>query len=134
MTFKFSKRSQANLDTCHPHLQRLMYVLINFVDFTVIEGVRTVEKQREYVEKGVSKTMNSMHLPDKDGWSRAVDLAPFPIDWNDTGRFYMFVGFVRGIAIMHSIPIRCGADWNMNFQIKDQTFHDLPHYELVLDD
>ena len=56
---------------------------------------------------------------------------PYPIDWNDSDRMYMFVGFVRGMAQVMKIPIRCGADWDGDFSMKDQKFHDLPHFELI---
>lgn len=74
--------------------------------------------------------------------SRAVDVVPYPIEWPNLamplhsyaramGRFYMFVGFVRATALDLGIPIRCGADWDGDFNIKDQNFHDLPHFELI---
>ena len=63
--------------------------------------------------------------------SMAADVVLYPIDWDDTQRFYMFVGIVRGIAAKMNIPIRCGADWDGDMYIKDQNFHDLPHFELL---
>jgi len=63
--------------------------------------------------------------------ARAVDVAPYPIDWNDVRRFYYLIGYIRGIADKLGINIRVGADWNGNGEIKDQNFHDLPHIELV---
>ena len=50
------------------------------MDFSVREGVRTPETQKEYVAKGVSKTMASKHLIQPDGYGHAVDLYPSPID------------------------------------------------------
>lgn len=41
------------------------------VPFTVIEGVRTADRQRELVARGASKTMNSRHLT-----GHAIDLWP----------------------------------------------------------
>ena len=129
--YKFSKKSQEKLLTCHPDLQLLLNELIKYVDFTVIEGVRTLETQKEYVRTGKSKTLNSKHLKQEDGYSHAVDVILTPIDWNDWKRNYMFVGFVRGVAASLGISIRSGADWDGDFQVKDQSFHDLPHFELV---
>ena len=63
--------------------------------------------------------------------SKAVDVAPYPIDWNDPDRFYHFAGYVRGIAEGMGIKIRWGGDWNGNFDLKDQNFYDLPHFELL---
>ncbi len=126
---RFSDRSLTQLRTCHPDLVRLFAEVINHWDATVLEGHRTEEQQRENVRKGVSKTMNSRHLDDP---SHAVDVAPYPVDWQDTERFRAFGGFVLGVASQMGIPLRWGGDWNGNRSFRDQTFHDLPHFELVL--
>ncbi len=60
-----------------------------------------------------------------------MDVAPYPIDWNDTKRFYMFVGYVLRTAQEMGIDVRTGADWDSDFDVLDQTFNDLPHWELV---
>lgn len=65
--------------------------------------------------------------------SLAVDVAPWPIDWNDKNRFYHFAGRVQGIAQMFNIKIRWGGDWDSDNDLKDQNFYDLPHFELVTD-
>ena len=75
--------------------------------------------------------MNSKHLAAADGYSRAVDAAPWPIDWQDTKGFYHFAGFVRGIAAQLGIKIRWGGDWSNNMNLNDQTFFDLVHFELL---
>ena len=128
---KFSAKSKAKLETCHPLLQRLFNEVILGEDCTIIEGARTVEKQKEYVRKGVSKTLNSKHIPGDDGYSHAVDVIKYPIDWNDSARNYMFAGYVKGIADSLGINIRMGADWDGDMTAKDQSFHDLPHFELA---
>ena len=128
---KFSKRSKAKLETCHPLLQKLFNEVIKHQDCTIIEGVRSLEKQKEYVRNGVSKTLNSKHLEQTDGYSYAVDCIKYPINWNDSARNYMFAGYVKGVAASLGIGIRMGADWNGNFTAKDQSFHDLPHFELA---
>jgi hypothetical protein len=61
----------------------------------------------------------------------AVDVAPYPIDWEDTKRFYHFAGFVQATAKQLNIPIIWGGDWNNNNNFKDQTFNDLVHFELI---
>lgn len=128
--FSFSKRSSGRLEECHPDLQKLFFEVIKHVDCTVICGFRNEADQMEAFRAGKSRVTfpNSKHnlLP-----SMAVDVVPFPIDWSDLKRFYMFVGFVRGIAKSMNINIRCGADWDGDFDIKDQNFHDLPHFELI---
>lgn len=130
MSYKFSKKSLEKLNTCHPDIQKICHELIKIMDVTVLEGVRTKEQQEEYVRKGMSKTMNSKHLKQADGYSHAVDLAPYPIDWNDRERFAYMQGMVRGIALQLGVNIRSGIDWDSDGQIKDHTFFDGPHFEL----
>ena len=128
---RFSQRSKDRLDTCHPDLRKVFNEVIKHVDCTILEGVRTLDRQKELVRTGKSKTLKSKHLPGSDGLSRAVDVAPYPIDWNNKERFYIFAGFVKGIAAEMGIKIRMGADWDGDFTTRDQTFHDLPHFELL---
>jgi len=127
---KFGKRSLDNLNTCHPDLQRLFNEVIKYYDCSVLCGHRTKEEQDAAYHDGRSKVQwpNGKHnsMP-----SKAVDVAPYPVDWSDTRRFYMFVGIVRGIAAMMGIKIRVGADWDGDMEVKDQNFHDLPHVELM---
>lgn len=126
----FSQFSKNNLETCHEDLQRLFNEVIKHFDCRVTCGHRGQEEQDKAYHDGKSqlKWPESEHnkMP-----SQAVDVIPFPVNWDDTRRFYMFVGIVRGIAAMMEIPIRCGADWDGDMEFTDQTFHDLPHFELL---
>lgn len=126
----FSKSSKKQLETCHPILQEILNEVIKYVDFKILEGHRTEELQNLYYEQGKSKLKfpNSKHnkLP-----SLAVDIAPWPIDWNDKTRFYFLAGVVKGIASAKGYKIRHGGDWDSDNDFKDQTFFDLPHFELV---
>ena len=128
--YRFSKRSEDNLWTCHDELIRLFNEVIKHADCSVLCGHRGQTMQDEYFHSGMSKKRwpFSRHnaVP-----SLAVDVAPYPIDWEDTRRIYMFVGTVRGIAAMKDIPIRVGADWDGDMQVKDQNFHDTPHFEYI---
>lgn len=127
---KFSKKSKSKLATCHPDLQRVFNEVIKHVDCTIIEGVRTQEKQEEYVRSGKSKTMKSKHIEQNDGTSWAVDCIAYPIDWDNWQRNYLFAGYVKGVAKSMGVELRLGADWDGDFDTKDQSFHDLPHFEL----
>ena len=134
---KLSKRSKAKYDTLHPDLQLILDYMLDVVDFSVIEGVRTKERQRELVESGMSKTMRSKHLPNKDGVSEAVDIFPYPNgDWNDLRRFCYYQGIAKGIAHMLYVMgdtdhvLRNGIDWDSDGEIKDHSFFDGPHFEL----
>lgn len=131
----FGTRSKNNLRTCDKQLRDLFNEVIKHVDCAVIAGHRKAEEQTKAFETGKSKVKwpNSKHnsLP-----SKAVDVAPWHkeqphIRWNNTTSWYHFVGFVRGVAAKMDIKIRCGADWDGDFDLKDQNFNDLPHFELV---
>tara|TARA_R110000822_G_scaffold93640_1_gene215264 strand:+ start:150 stop:536 length:387 start_codon:yes stop_codon:yes gene_type:complete len=126
---KFSKTSLAKLDTCHPDLQRIFNEVIKTYDCSILEGHRSNERQKELYHQGKSKIKSGgkhNSLP-----SAAVDAAPYPIDWNDKNRFYHFAGRVQAVALMLDIKIRWGGDWNGDNNLKNQTFFDLPHFELI---
>lgn len=127
----FSAKSRANLATCDERLQQVFNKVVEYWDCTVIEGKRSEARQKANVAKGVSKTMNSKHVYPLDAPSLAVDVAPFPVDWQDTNRFYAFGGFVCATALSLGITLRWGGDWDSDRDFRDQTFHDLPHFELV---
>lgn len=131
---QFGKRSLEQRSTLHPKLQQIVDEAIKHVDFTILEGVRTIERQEQLVAEGRSKTMNSKHLPDKNGKSRAMDVIAYPIDWENSPRNYLFAGFIKGIANSLGIKVRLGADWDGDMDPKNQTFHDTPHIELANDE
>lgn len=126
----FSKNSTAKLLTCDDRLIRVFAEVIKHFDCTILQGHRSEEEQNEYFRTGKSKLEfpNSKHnsIP-----SRAVDVAPYPIDWNDRERFTLFAGMVIGVGVMQGITIRWGGDWNRDTQVKDNGFDDLPHFEVL---
>lgn len=73
-----SKRSRRNLDSVKPEIVAVVYLALKLceIDFSVISGARTEAEQELNIIKGVSKTMNSMHLLQDDGFGHAVDLMP----------------------------------------------------------
>ncbi len=126
---QFGKTSLEKLSTCHPDLQRLFNEVIKHYDCKILEGHRSNEDQIKAFNAGKSKIKSGSkhnHLP-----SLAVDVAPIPLNWKDKEKFYHFIGFVKATAIQLGIKIRCGGDWNGNNDLKDQTFFDLPHFELI---
>ena len=133
----FSDKSASRLATCHPDLRAVLEEVIKYRDCTIIEGVRTVEQQTEYVRTGKSRTMASKHLVQPDGWSHAVDVAPWPIDWEDHNRFSFFAGYVAAVADAMLVAgtighrIRWGGDWDSDGNIREHSFSDKPHFELV---
>lgn len=127
MGYKLSRRSKDNLAGVHPDLVRVVEraITLTKTDFGVSEGLRTIEKQREYVRDGKSKTMNSMHLPQKDGYSWAVDLFCFDnsgkVTWSHEW-FRLVIQAMMTSAILEGVPIKAGGLW--------RTFQDSPHFEL----
>lgn len=77
--YTLGAKSLAELDGVHPRLVECVKraIVKTTQDFGVHDGLRTVAEQRKYVNSGASTTMNSMHLPQRDGFSHAVDLVPF---------------------------------------------------------
>ena len=123
---KFGKRSRKRLDGVNIVLVHILNKLVKIMDVTIIEGRRTQERQDELVKKGASKTKFSKHIE-----GRAVDVAPYPIDWNDRERFHYMGGMLRGIAHEMDVKIRWGGDWDNDGEIADNNFDDLVHVELV---
>ena len=126
---KFGKKSRERLDTCDEDLQELFKVVVKYFDCSVLEGHRSMYWQDKYFNEGKSK-LKFPHGKHNANPSNAVDVVPYPVDWEDTDRMYYFSGFVKGIAAVMGIPIRWGGDWNDNTQVKDTDFKDLPHFEL----
>jgi peptidoglycan L-alanyl-D-glutamate endopeptidase CwlK len=151
MGYNFGKRSRSRLDTCHPDMIAICEEVIKIYDFSVLEGLRTLEKQQEYFETGRSK-LDGVNKKSKhqgveiDGKlvSMAVDVMPYAKGTNafsgkekDNRRFYFMMGIFEAVAnklleegkIHHSI--RFGLDWDGDHIYDDQNFDDLPHLELV---
>lgn len=130
--FKFGKTSKAKLATCHPDLQKICNEVIKIYDFSVLEGRRTLAQQKKYFKEGKSK-LDGVNKKSKHQSrpSRAIDIAPFPIDFNDTKRFYFLAGLVIAEANKLGIKIRWGGSWNGSFDFKQNKFNDLPHFELI---
>ena len=122
---RFGKRSRERLKGVDSKLVNVLNEVVKYFDITVIEGLRSQERQNELVAQGKSKTKFGKHVQGK-----AVDIAPYPIDWEDTDRFYYFAGFVKGIAYKMGIPIRWGGDWDDDTNVKETKFKDLVHFEL----
>ena len=127
--YAFSKMSLDRLKTCETKLQVLFEVVIKHFDCKVTDGHRGMHEQNEYYAMGNS----TKRFPDSKHNaypSRAVDVAPYPIDWNNIKRFYYFSGIVKGIAAMLDIPIVWGGDWDNDTDLDDQKLMDLVHFEL----
>ena len=126
----FSSRSLGRLETCDDRLRILFEEVVTTYDCTILCGFRSEEDQNLAVSDGRSKTEwpNSKH---NSSPSKAVDVAPYPIDWSDTNRFYHFGGFVQSRAESLGFRVRWGGDWDSDRDLGDQTFMDLVHFELM---
>jgi peptidoglycan L-alanyl-D-glutamate endopeptidase CwlK len=119
--FKLSARSLERMQRVHPDLVRVILhaIKITEVDFGVTEGVRTIEKQREYFTRGASKTMNSRHLT-----GHAIDLVAYvgaSVSW-DWILYHQIASAVKDAARLEKVAIVWGGDWT--------SFKDGPHFEL----
>ena len=116
--YRLGRRSLENLKGVHPDLVSVVHRAIELTeqDFTVIEGLRSVERQRKLVAEGKSKTMNSRHLT-----GHAVDIAPWPISW-EWDKFYPIADAMKQAARELDIPLEWGGDW--------RSFKDGPHFQL----
>lgn len=119
MSYKLGTRSLQNLSGVHPDMVAVVKKAIEIteVDFTVIEGIRNVSRQRELYKAGKSTTMNSRHIT-----GHAVDMVPWPVDWEDLERFETMAKAMKAAAEELEIPIVWGGDW--------KSFYDAPHFEL----
>lgn len=132
--YTLSKASEEKLIGVHPDLVRVVRraIEITEIDFKVGEGVRTIERQRKLVAEGKSKTLNSRHIPGRDGLGKAVDLWAMPdgrVSWEQ--RHYVEMAkHVLTAAQELGIAIRWGGDWDQDGDWRDERFFDGPHFEL----
>jgi peptidoglycan L-alanyl-D-glutamate endopeptidase CwlK len=133
MAYSFGTESKKQYGTLHPKLQKLMDEMIKFFDFSIIEGHRGESAQNRAFAVGNSK-VRWPHGKHNKKPSRAVDIAPYPIDWSNKIGALMRFGLLMGVAIVCAaklgIKIRLGMDWNRNGDPRDETFIDYPHIEL----
>ena len=126
---KFGKKSKERLNTCNERLQKVFNEVIKHVDCSVLEGHREKDRQNKLYEEGKTKVKypNGRHNRQP---SSAVDVTPYPVDWEDRERQTLFAGFVIGVASQMNINLRWGSDWDQDFQVVDNRFDDFPHFEL----
>ena len=119
MTFALGQKSLNNLQGVHPVLVKVVKQAIAFSgqDFTVFEGLRTIERQRALLASGASKTLKSKHIKQADGFGHAYDLVPW-IDgaprW-EWGPIYEIARAVRQAALEvggEAIQIVWGGVWD----------------------
>lgn len=109
---KLSNKSIKKLKGVHPNLVKIVEraIEITKADFCVTYGIRTLEEQKKLMAQGKSKTLNSKHLVQSDGYGHAVDLAPYPVKW-DLPAFYPIAEAMQIASKELNIPIRWGGAW-----------------------
>lgn len=156
MSYRLSKKSRSTLANVHPDLVRVVNRAIELTaqDFTVFEGVRTLERQRILVAQGASTTLDSKHRIQPDGYGHAVDLVPWvngaPL-WSWPHAYAVAVA-VRDAANELGVTIRWGGVWDRRLNElsdmksavqgyverrkimypKKKVFIDAPHFEIVI--
>lgn len=126
---RFGTQSTDNLNECHDDLQRLFREVVKVFDCKVIWGFRDKEAQNQAFHRGAS----GKRWP--DSWhnskpSLACDVLPYPVDYKDIARFYYFGGYVKRLAIEMKISVTWGGDWDSDWEVRDQSFNDLGHWQL----
>lgn len=118
---KLSKTSESRLQGLHPDLLKVVRDLqaTSPYDFAILEGVRTLARQKQLLAAKATTTMNSRHL---DG--HAVDIAPYAggqVRW-DWPLYHELAPYIKQSALRLHVSISWGGDW--------VSFKDGPHWEL----
>jgi len=121
MAYNLGARSLTRMKGVHPDLVKVVHraIEITDIDFTVLEGVRLLSRQKQLMKQGATKTMNSRHLT-----GHAVDLGAWVsgrVAW-DWPLYYKIAKTVKQAAEDVGVPIEWGGDW--------RTFKDGPHWQL----
>lgn len=111
--FRLSRRSLDRLEGVNDDLVAVVRYAINATktDFGVIQGLRTLEQQKELFAKGASKTMKSKHL---DG--NAVDLMAY-INGRGSWELNLYDDLADAMkegAQMAGVAVRWGAAWHID--------------------
>jgi peptidoglycan L-alanyl-D-glutamate endopeptidase CwlK len=133
--YQLSADSIGKLKGVHPDLVKVVMLAIQKtdIDFKVGEGVRTLARQKKLVAEGKSKTLNSRHIPGKDGYAKAVDLWTMPngtVTWVQAD-YVKLSKHVLAAAKELGVAIRWGGDWDGDGNWREEAFFDGPHFELL---
>ena len=136
---KFGRRSKERLKGVHPDLVNILNDVIKYYDITILEGLRSADRQIDLYNDGKSK-LDGVYKKSKHQLGRAVDISPYPIDFEDTKGYMYLAGIMIATAKKLGVKIRWGGDWNGDHKFsgranskrtdKSQRFDDLVHFEL----
>lgn len=126
--YSFDKDSEEILQGCHADLRRIFSEAIRVCNCTVFCGYRDKDDSSDLCVETESKVHGSLHniYP-----SMAVDVMPFPADWENTSRIYYFAGRVTEIArrLKHEKRITHDLRWGGDDEWELE--EDITHFELV---
>lgn len=141
MSIILGTKSLERLQGVHPNMVAVVKraAALSSQDFSVLEGVRTPARQKELYAQGRTKpgnkvtwTLNSNHfINPKTHYGHAVDLVPYPVDWNDLKKFDAIAKVMFQAGADLKINIRWGADWDSDGKPRERGESDSPHFELV---
>lgn len=138
--YSFGTKSRARLNTAAKPLQEIAEKALSYgvMDFSVIEGHRTVERQKELYDQGMTQIDGVVKKgKHNENPSMAVDILPYPSNvngvnvWSDKQRFCVLAGLMYAAASELGHTIRWGGDWDGDGNNADSRFLDLPHFEIV---
>jgi len=125
--FVLSQRDQDRIEPIHHDLKRVVWraAVTSSIEFTILEGMRTLERQQRLFAQHATTTMKSRHLT-----GHAVDIAPLiDLDGNGTAEiswawphYHELAKTIKAAAAHENVPIEWGGDW--------KTFKDGPHWQL----
>ncbi len=137
MSIVLGQRSLSRLEGVHPDLVRVVKkaATLSSLDFTVLEGLRTVDRQKQLMKQGATRTMNSRHIT-----GHAVDLAPMiagTVRW-DWPLYHQLADIMKSASASENVPIRWGGTWKLlsaingpiTAKVLSRSFPDGPHFEL----
>ena len=152
MSYNLSQRSLDRLKGVDERLQRVVKRAIQLTkqDFMVLEGVRTKQQcminygkgrtAAQCVAKGVPAqyanpraakvTWLNDPFASKHVSGKAVDLVPYPVDWNDLKKFDAIAQAMLQAAKELGVPVRWGADWDGDGKPRERGESDSPHFEI----
>jgi peptidoglycan L-alanyl-D-glutamate endopeptidase CwlK len=126
---KLNTASINKLKKVHPDLVKVVHRAVKLIKdksfgFVITCGARTLEEQKKLLKQGATRTLNSRHIPGKDGFSKAVDFAVTidgKVRW-DWPLYSRLAVIVKEAARLEGVPVTWGGDW--------VSFKDGPHFEL----
>jgi peptidoglycan L-alanyl-D-glutamate endopeptidase CwlK len=154
VAFALGRTSRKNLVGVHNSLILVCEraIVLSDVDFTIGEGLRTLERQKQLVASGASQTLNSQHLKQADGWGHAVDLWALisaQVSW-DWPLYFTLAKAMRTASLELGIPLVWGGVWDRKLgilaedleeevaeytlrmkRVGKKAFTDGPHYQLA---